>query len=53
MKLQHQANTTSNDQDLAKYLQAKNDLKQLDIQELEGVKITTKAEYTEKGEKST
>ena len=53
IKLQQQANTTGNDQDFVKYLQAKNDLKQLDLQELEGVKIRTKAEYTEKGEKST
>lgn len=52
-KLQQQANTTGNDEDLAKYFQAKNDLKQLDIRELEGVKIRAKAEYTEKGEKST
>ena len=34
IKLQQQANTTGNDQNFVKYLQAKNDLKQLDLQEL-------------------
>ena len=52
-QLQSTANSTGSPEDTIKYLEARNELKQFDLSELEAIKIRTKAEYTEQGEKST
>ena len=52
-QLQNVANSTGSSEDTVKYLEARNELKQFDLSELEAIKIRTKVEYTEQGEKST
>ena len=51
-RLQVKANN-GNSLDIEQYLLKKEELKQLDLKELESVKIRAKAQFLEEGEKST
>lgn len=52
VKLQEKSNT-GNTQDIENYLLAKESLKKLDLKDLEAIKIRTKAQFLEEGERST